>query len=181
MTATSFNPLRLDIKPLITDAQTVQGQTPVVQFERLHELVMTEHMPTEASVAWQFQGELRPVTGGAPEMWGRLAADVEVALVCQRCLGPVREHLSLDRWVRFVNTEEEAEALDAELEDDVLALPRWLNILELIEDELILGMPLVPRHGVCPKPLPVPVDDLPVVPEENPFAALAGLKGKLGK
>jgi uncharacterized protein len=104
-----------------------------------------------------------------------------VALVCQRCLGPVREHLSLDRWVRFVNTEEEAEALDAELEDDVLALPRWLNILELIEDELILSMPLVPRHGVCPKPLPVPVDDLPLVPEENPFAALAGLKGKLGK
>ena len=55
------------------------------------------------------------------------------------------------------------------------------GLRELIEDELILGMPLVPRHGVCPKPLPVPVDDLPVVPEENPFAALAGLKGKLGK
>ncbi len=181
MTATSLNPLRLDIKPLITDAQTVQGQTPVAKFERLYELIFAEHMPPEASLAWQFQGELRPVTGGAPEMWCRLSADVEVALVCQRCLGPVREHLSLDRRVRFVHTEEEAEALDAEMEDDVLALPRWLNILELIEDELILGLPLVPRHGVCPRPLPVPADDLPFVPEENPFAALVGLKGKLGK
>ena len=181
MTATTLNPLRLDIKPLMMEAQTVRGHSPVMQLERMHELTMAEQMPPGAAVAWQFQGELRPVTGGAPEMWGRLSADVEVALVCQRCLAAVREHLSLDRWVRFVNTEEEAAALDAELEDDVLALPRWLNLLELIEDELILGMPLVPRHGVCPKPLPVPTDDLPVVPEENPFAALADLKGKLGK
>ncbi|TDM09537.1 MAG: hypothetical protein C4K60_09875 [Ideonella sp. MAG2] len=181
MTATSHNPLRLDIKPLINDAQTVRGRTPLAQFVRLKESVVADQMDADAAVAWQFQGELRPVTGGAPEMWGRLSADVEVALVCQRCLAAVREHLSLDRWVRFVQTEEEAEALDGELEDDVLALPRTLNLLELVEDELILGLPLVPRHGVCPEPLPVPADDLPVVVEENPFAALAGLKGKLGK
>ena len=110
-------------------------------------------------------------------MWLHLAADVRLALCCQRCLGPVEETVGVDHALRFVHGEAQAAELDAELEDDVLALERWTDLRELIEDELLLALPLVPRHETCPTPLPVPQDDEPE-PEvpAHPFASLASLK-----
>ena len=32
-----------------------------------------------------------------------------------------------------------------------------MDLRELVEDELLLGLPLVPRHEDCPQPLPVPI------------------------
>jgi uncharacterized protein len=93
----------------------------------------------------------------------------------------VQEEIDIDRWIRFVDTESEAAALDVDSDDDVLALPRHLDARELIEDELLLALPLVPRHEVCPEPLPVPdaaAEPAAEVEAErpNPFAALAALK-----
>jgi uncharacterized protein len=51
----------------------------------------------------------------------------------------------------------------------------------LIEDELLLALPIIARHEVCPQPLPAMVSDdaaaasLQDAPA-NPFAALARLK-----
>ena len=72
--------------------------------------------------------------------------------------------------------EDAAAQLDAASDDDVLALTRALDLRELIEDELLLGLPIVPRHDVCPAPLTPPTDMLVDEPESNPFAVLAGLK-----
>jgi len=58
----------------------------------------------------------------------------------------------------------------------VLALPRVLDLRELIEDELLLAEPLVPLHDVCPDPLPSPTDDDAELAAEHPFAALGALK-----
>ena len=82
------------------------------------------------------------------------------------------------RRIFFVEGEEAAAALDAETEDDVLALTPTLDLLALVEDELLLALPLVPRHEVCLQPLPrALVDDDPAVASaDNPFAALAALK-----
>src|SRR5262249_20365248 len=91
--------------------------------------------------------------------------------------------LDVDRRIRFVADPEQAEALDAELEDDVLELQRHMDLRELVEDELLLALPLVPRHeGACPQPLPMNsgasgVDDGSSPAEvPHPFAALAKLK-----
>jgi uncharacterized protein len=46
----------------------------------------------------------------------------------------------------------------------------------LVEDELILSLPIVPRHDQCPDPLPMPVDELDEGPAAHPFQALAALK-----
>ena len=58
------------------------------------------------------------------------------------------------RSIRFVHGADLAQQLDEESEEDVLALSAALDLRELIEDELILALPLVPRHDVCPQPLP---------------------------
>ena len=76
-----------------------------------------------------------------------------------------------------------AEAEDDECEEDLLAISREFNLLELIEDELLMAMPPVPMHDICPvQPKMTAVDaDFEALGQEgkpNPFAALAALKGK---
>jgi uncharacterized protein len=130
-------------------------------------------------VMWSLQGLQRPVKGGEPEVWLHLEAETHVHLQCQRCLHTVNENLMVDRAFRFVGTDEEADRLDEESEDDVLVLSRSLDVLELLEDELILALPLVPRHEVCPEALPTAVGEEDVAAPEvkpNPFAALAALR-----
>lgn len=173
-----LDPTRLDIAVFAADAGELSGVWPLASLERLADLAMADQL-AGTEVAWQAEGEARPVSGAAPEVWLHIKADAEVPLCCQRCLGPVFTEVVAERSFRFVATEAEAEALDAELEDDVLVLERWMNLRDLVEDELLLGLPLVPRHEVCPEPLPLSTrDELPdeEFEQPNPFAALAGLK-----
>jgi len=51
---------------------------------------------------------------------------------------------------RFVKDEAAAAQLDADCDDDVLALSRQFDLMGLIEDELIMAQPIVPRHDECP-------------------------------
>jgi uncharacterized protein len=106
-----------------------------------------------------------------------LAADAALSMQCQRCLQAVEVPLRVDRRLFFVDGEDAAAALDAESEDDVLALTPALDLRALVEEELLLALPLIPRHEVCPEPL-VPAADLAAeaAAEEHPFAALAALK-----
>lgn len=161
------------------DAERLEGEWPLRDLPRLAEVDVSEGPAPR--VHWSAQAELRPVLGGEGEIWLHLQAQAEVAMACQRCLASVRTPVSVDRWIRFVTGEAQAEALDAESEDDVLALPRWLDLAELVEDELLLALPIVPRHETCPAPLPMPAQ--PVEDEEgearpNPFAVLAQLKSR---
>jgi uncharacterized protein len=179
MKAKSIDPLRLDVAALAAAAEEAAGHWPLADLPRLAESAMTDGMP-DVQVNWHIRGESRPAAGGPNEIWLHLDADVRMALCCQRCLGPVFESIGLDTALRFVPGEDQAAALDAEIEEDVLALERTLDLRVLVEDELLLALPLVPRHDVCPAPLPLP-DDLPADEgKPNPFAALARLKNKGG-
>ena len=74
-------------------------------------------------------------------------------------------------------TDSEAEALDTDSEDDVLALGPSFDLIELIEDELLLAWPLVPRHEHCAQP----AHQGDAEPAQSPFAVLANLKGRAAK
>ncbi len=170
----SLDPHRLDVRAFAEAGATLEGDLEQRQLHRLQEsLVATDLAPPP--VRWQAQGEQRPVAGGAPETWLTLQASTRVTLSCQRCLQPMTQDLQIDRRFRFVQTEEEAARLDEEIEDDVLAAARWFDLMELLEDELILALPLVPRHANCPQPLPLPEEPAEEA-QPNPFAALAALR-----
>jgi uncharacterized protein len=177
--AFAFVPEKLDLAAFARDGASLAGDWPAASLPRLTDAAAPE-APASGwpALHWHLHGEMRQSKGGAEQIWLHLTADAQVALTCQRCLKPVQERIDVDRWIRFVGTEEEAAALDADSDDDVLALPRHLNARELIEDELLLALPLVPRHEVCPEPLSHADDaDEPIVEERlNPFAALAALK-----
>jgi uncharacterized protein len=176
-----FVPEKLDLAAFIQDGASLQGEWLAASLERLADAAAPD-APAQGwpALRWSLQGETRQPKGGKAQSWLRVTAEAQVALTCQRCLKPVEERIDVDCWLRFVDTEAEAAALDADSDDDVLAMPRHLDARELIEDELLLALPLVPRHEVCPEPLPQPDDDEPAAEEEaerpNPFAALAALK-----
>ena len=69
-------------------------------------------------------------------------------------------------------------SLDEHSEDDVLALSPAFDMAGLVEDELLLALPLVPKHEHCPVPLLAPGSgDEGGIETPHPFAVLAGLKG----
>ena len=151
------DPLRLDVAAFATDGNALEGDWPGPTLERLASLQVPPQDLGQADVHWRVRGERRLKAGSEAELWLTLSAQAPVWLTCQRCLQPMAVDLALERRLRFVHGESQAEALDAESDDDVLALPRWLDLRELVEDELLLGLPLVPRHETCPQPLPVTI------------------------
>lgn len=182
MAVKPIDPRRLDVAALAATGGGLSGQWALSMMGRLADAVLGAEPPA-AAIHWQAEGELRPVSGGEPEVWLHLSSQACLSMRCQRCLNPLAVPLDLDRWIRFVRDAAQAEALDAELEDDVLELQRHMDLCELVEDELLLALPLVPRHDRCPDPLPSTAGDgetadggRPARP--NPFAALEQLKKK---
>ena len=165
---------------LAAHGEVLEGRWPLAEFSRL-----VEGPNQDGDVRWAARGQRRPVTGGEPETWLHLSAQTRIWRDCQRCLQPVALDLDVARALRFVADEATAAALDAETEDDVLALPRRLDLHALVEDELLLALPLVPMHVQCPVTLPALVpaarDTLQATASNKPFAVLAAVsKSKRG-
>ncbi len=197
MTSPAIDPLRLPVAHFATDGQQAAGDWAIAELPRLADsecpvdagsplktrAADAPATPSRAAgdltrrVRWRAVGSLRPV-GGEQQIWIHLLADADVILQCQRCLLPLDESVRVDRQFRFVADEETAAALDDESEEEILALPKWLNLRELVEDEMLLALPLVPRHDVCPEKIPMQFGDVEIVEAEtaHPFASLALLR-----
>ena len=177
MASPLFEPTRLDVQAFAAHGGELSGRWPLPSFERLSDMAASGCGPSDAeSVVWQAHGEQRVARDGAPEIWLHLQASTALALECRRCLEPVKVPVQVDTWLRFVRGEDAAADLDAESEFDVLALSRSLDLRELVEDELLLAVPTVPAHEICPNPLPRAVEVPEASPASSPFAALADLK-----
>ncbi|MEX8519805.1 MAG: DUF177 domain-containing protein [Leptothrix sp. (in: b-proteobacteria)] len=184
-----FKPQRLDIQAFVVNAGELQGQIALTDLPRLGADLHSQASPQDvAPVRWQARGEARPRRTGAPELWLHLQTQASVPLECQRCLQPVDVALQVDRWFHFVETEALAAELDETSDDDVLVQSSAFNLLELVEDELLLALPVVPNHEQCPTQLPFnpdsmvepEVDQATEEAEPHPFAALAALKKSAG-
>jgi len=165
-------PTRLDVSAFARAGATLEGTVPLLDLPRLLASTSAPSDTPPGEAAWRAQGHWRQPLGDQPQLRLQLQAHARVWLTCQRCLQPAAH--------------EEAARLDeAEDDEDVLALPRALDLHELVEDELILALPIVPRHEQCPEPLawqPEPPAaqaapaDAPGTAAAHPFAALARLK-----
>ena len=136
---------------------------------------MLYEVAADDRAVWRIEGSLAALTGSRPEPRLHITASATVTLQCQRCLEPVVVHVEVDRLFRFLPDETAAGALDAECEDEVLVTSRALDVLELVEDELLLALPLVPSHEQCPVDLMAGVREEPSE-LQRPFEALGTLK-----
>jgi uncharacterized protein len=203
----------IDLEALARAARPLSGSYALTSLARVHGPGAAPPGAQQAQVHWRAQAEWRDpppavaaawraLSGSARavprQLWLHLWVQGEVPLVCQRCLEPYLQPVLVDRWFRFVADEATAEAEDEACEEDLLVLPgARFHLLSLVEDELLLGAPLVPMHEVCPRPLPLaagdhlrpaigaeaPADAEPATatPTRRPFEVLASLALKPGR
>ena len=109
-----------------------------------------------------------------------LEADAQLPLICQRSLKRFLHPVSIRQRLGLVRDEKEELGLPGEVEPVLVRADGELKPLELVEDELILALPVVPLgpeslKASLPRPPAISEDD---EPKQNPFAALAALKAK---
>lgn len=164
------DPRRIDVQALSLHDSVIEGVTTLAELPRLCD---PDDDPA-APVEWRAQASRRERAGSDALVHLHLEARADVVRICQRCLEPMRIALKVDRRLRFVRGEAEAERLDAESDEDVLALEPSLDLLSLIEEELLLELPLVPRHERCVDVAALGSDDTDAT--GHPFQALEALK-----
>ena len=101
----------------------------------------------------------------------------EVALTCQRCLGSLPWPLEVTVSLGLVRDEAHIDQLPEEYEPLLIAEDGGLMVADLVEDELLLALPQIPRHDDLREcaALDEVQSGAPEVERRQPFAALASL------
>ncbi len=99
----------------------------------------------------------------------KLAVDGSVRLECQRCLGSLDFPLHLESQLEFASSEAEITAADDDIERVVAS--HEMSVAALVEDEVLLALPMVPKHEQCSAAAGFGADDKP-----SAFQALAALR-----
>jgi len=103
-----------------------------------------------------------------------------VPMICQRTLKRYWQAIDSRSTLALVADESQVDRLPEDLEPKIVPDGR-LKLADVVEDELVLALPLVPRD---PASVPVePVSEVEVTPsagggEKSPFAVLETLKSK---
>jgi uncharacterized protein len=157
----------IDCRSFIRDQGVSEGTLPVASLERLHDQLVAH------------DGEVFYRLRGTRDDRGRSLLGLQVSgvlqLCCQRCLEPISYRLEIDTVLVVVP--EGAELSQEELEDDsrdFLPVAGGVSVQGLVEDEILLALPVVPRHERCGLPGANEAGN-----EMSPFAVLVGLKDKL--
>jgi uncharacterized protein len=150
MNRSPFDPQRLDVPRFARESGLLEGPLDLERLQRVR-----DELRDDARLApvghFRADGMARSQRGGAFETWIALTIEAELPLTCQRCLTDMTETLHIERELRFVATEEQAEKLDQEQEDDVLVVSKQFDLWALIEDEILMAMPHSARHEECPE------------------------------
>jgi uncharacterized protein len=134
--------VEVDPRRFCKDSQTWETRSDVSEFPRL------AHEFTQGTLFCR-------VTGRADQLGSlslKLTVQGQVELTCQRCLSGMQHTVEIDRMVYLARTEVEMERLDELPDSDAILVGETLSLVELVEDEVLLGLPLAPMHaeGKCP-------------------------------
>ena len=99
----------------------------------------------------------------------------KIVLDCQRCLDTLDLNLKVLFNLAFVRFESQAEGLDKSFEVYVIGEDEELDTLNLISDEILLSLPMVPTHEFdCS--LSVDKETKVEKVRKNPFDVLKNIK-----
>ena len=136
-----LQPIEVDPWRFCRDGQSWETRSDVAAFPRLaHEFT---------------QGTLFCRVVGRVDQRGSLALQLTVSgkveLPCQRCLGSMPYVVDVGRTLYLARNEAELERLDALPDSDAIQAGERLSLVELVEDEVLLSLPLAPMHaeGEC--------------------------------
>jgi len=127
-----------DLMSLAERGAVLEGTIALAKFGRLKDLLYASEGAAQARMSFR--------RGGGEILLMDLKCEAVLELVCQRCLKAVVHEVS-----------ERVDFALAENEDSLAVLPKGMNLITLdgdrfqpatlIEDELIVSLPLVAKHG----------------------------------
>ncbi|HKQ23859.1 MAG TPA: YceD family protein [Burkholderiales bacterium] len=162
-----FDRAVVDSVAFARESGALRATVAVAALERLHDALFER----SGAITYELAG--RVDQDGKPSL--RLELGGDLLLRCQRCLGPVSFRFDAVRNFVLVPAGQALSdsADEAEDTEHLYADPR-LDVIALVEDEVILGLPMVPGHeeGVCEVTSP----QAESVRQASPFNALAALK-----
>ncbi len=154
----------------------VQGVVPGRQLKRLNEVCAGDC--SDVSVSLECSVDLQ----GIVYLKGK--AVTELTLACQRCMTPFSTKVTVDFCFSPCGTQAEIDELPEAYDPIECNEIGEVRLHQLIEDELITAIPLIPMHddkSCYQGSKDMVVGEIKVVQEEekpNPFAMLAKLKSK---
>jgi len=148
---------------------TVSGRLRLSTLPRLADVLFD----VSGSIAYEVTGETE---GG--EAFLRVKLEGMLPLICQRCLGEIKFALSGRSRLMLVEPgatwPEDGQVGGLEDENcDAIEASRELDLSPLLEEEILLALPIAPRHDRCEPP-----EAKISSKEASPFAQLARLKRK---
>ncbi len=143
----------------------LQGAWPVADFARLRDVLRTD----EGTLRYELRGV--PQAQGHPGL--RLKVEGALQFSCQRCLGALEYPLHIEVLLQLAATQAEVDAEPVVADGpELIVAGREMPVHDLIEDELLLAIPLAPRHERCAER-----EGQAVRAGQSPFAELRGLFG----
>ena len=134
----------------MSQAEVIDG----LQFARAAQerrgVVGAERLPRLAQLQCSTEGleyHLRGGRAGNGKPCLRLSVRGSVKLLCQRCLDPIQFSIAIDTELQLADNLREISDADDEI-DRVLA-SRKMDVASLVEDEVILELPMAARHEQC--------------------------------
>jgi uncharacterized protein len=157
---------------MVSARRSFQGELPVVAMKRLG----TALASTEGTAQYELDF-------GRDE-FGTAYLDVRVqaplSLTCQRTLEPFVLPVTVDSRLGLIRSERDESALPPNVEPLLVADDSKLSLVDVIEDELLLALPLVPVNpdSTLPEEVvgPPPGEISSEERSDNPFAVLRELK-----
>ncbi len=110
---------------------------PVSRFDRLKDVINDDKGEVRARLRFGTRAGVRCLDG-------TVEADLE--LRCERCLDPVKQHIEGGFRFGLISTDEEASLLPEEFEP-LNVTNAELSVIDLVEDELLLSLPIVAKHA----------------------------------
>lgn len=164
-------PDRLDLMATADAGRVLQGRISLVRLKRV--------LPALMSTAGELQVvlELGKDADGTHYLAGSLQGDV--TLKCQRCLGSMILPLDVKLRLGLIRDKDAMNDLP-DWYEPLIVSAEPADIADILSDEVLLALPIVPLHGESDECRELVKDYQPPAGDqrENPFAVLAELKQK---
>jgi uncharacterized protein len=158
---------------------TVQADRAIARGEQFEEVLPLERLERLAEFApGTVRGTLQAGRDRAGQAWLKGGLSGTLRLVCQVCQSPFDWAFEAPVSLALVKSEEEEERLLASAEPCLVSNDR-LELHEIVSDEVLLGLPMMPRCGACENVRPADSGSGAGEGSTRPFAVLkqTGLSG----
>ncbi len=134
----SLLPEYLDFEQKAKKGLEIAGSWPVKRLNRLSDMLLADDGDIHAEMEFGHKDRVLYVSG-------KVTATLKVT--CQRCLNPMDLPLETEFSLALIHDESRADQLPEGYEPLLLENDEAMSVPHLLEDELLLAMPLVPVHA----------------------------------